>query len=97
VAGLIGSFRSKALERFWWKGETRHVDARHIKRLTERLTALDRAIAPDDMNQPGFGFHRLVGDSAGRYAVKVDKIWRLTFAWSDAGADAVDVDYEDYH
>jgi plasmid maintenance system killer protein len=40
-------------------------------------------------------FHRVTGK--GRYAVWVDKNWRLTFAWSDEGPDAVDVDYLDYH
>lgn len=94
---MIASFKSMALERFWWKGETKHVDANHLRKLTERLTALDRATAPDDMNQPGFGFHRLSGDQRGRYALKVDKNWRLTFGWSEQGADAIDVDYEDYH
>ncbi len=54
-------------------------------------------MAAGDMRRPGFGFHQLAGDQAGRYAVKVDKNWRATFGWSDDGPDAVDVDYEDYH
>lgn len=32
---------------------------------------------------------------AGRYAVDATGNWRVTFAWD--GADAVDVDLEDYH
>ena len=49
------------------------------------------------MDVPGWNFHRLKGKGKGRYAVSVDKNWRLTFAWSDEGPDAVDVDYLDYH
>ena len=49
------------------------------------------------MNIPGWRFHRLAGDQAGRFAVWIDQNWRLTFGWSDDGPDAVDVDYEDYH
>lgn len=94
---MIASFRSKDLERFWWKGERKHIDARHLARLTERLTTLDRATIADDMNQPGYRFHRLTGDQTGRYSVRVDKNWRITFGWSDEGPDAIDVDYEDYH
>jgi toxin HigB-1 len=47
------------------------------------------------MNVAGWGFHKLTGDQVGRYAVKVDKNYRLTFGWS--APDAVDVEYEDYH
>jgi proteic killer suppression protein len=94
---VIASFRSKALERFWWKGETRRVDSRHVGRLRILLTHLEAIENPQEMNQQGFGFHRLAGDQAGRYAVKVDKNWRVTFGWIGDSAEAVNVDYEDYH
>ena len=94
---MIVSFRSKALERFWWKKETRRVDPRHVKRLNVILSLLEAANEPTGVDAQGFGFHALTGDQAGRYALKVDKNWRVTFGWSDDGPDAVDVDYEDYH
>lgn len=94
---MIASFRSKALERFWIKGETRRVDPKHVARLTLILTVLDHAVRPEDLNLPGWGFHLLSGGQAGRYAVKVGKNWRVTFAWSEVDADAIDADYEDYH
>ena len=92
---MIASYRSKALQRFWTKGQTKHVRAAHVAKLTLLLSTLDSATGPDGMNVPGWGFHRLTGDQAGRYAVKVDKNWRLTFTW--LVPDAIDVDYEDYH
>lgn len=61
------------------------------------LGTLDAATTPDGMNLPGWRFHTLKGGDAGRYAVWVDQNWRLTFAWSNEGPDAVDVDYLDYH
>jgi proteic killer suppression protein len=94
---MIASFRSKALERFWWKGEVKRVDPRHVKRLLVLLDALEDAKVPDDMDQQGFGFHQLSGGFAGRFSMKVDKNWRVTFGWMDGGVDAVAVDYEDYH
>ncbi len=94
---MIVSFRSKALERFWVKGERKHIAAEQIARLSDRMIALDGATKPEDMNQPGFRFHVLSGDQAGRYSVRVTANWRLTFGWSDDGADAIDVDYQDYH
>ena len=94
---MIISFRSKALERFWMKGDSRQIDPRHVAKLTVLLSSLDAAAMPIAMNLPGFGFHGLSGDQSGRYSVKVNKNWRITFGWSQTGVDAVDVDYEDYH
>ncbi len=94
---MIRSFRSKKLQRFWTKGEIKQVDSRHVNKLTRQLGTLDAASSPDGMNIPGWRFHRLKGEEDGRYAVWVDENWRLTFGWSDEGADAVDVDYLDYH
>lgn len=94
---MIVSFRSRSLERFWRRGEARRVDTRHVARLTLLLTALEHAARPDDMNLPGWGFHLLSGDQAGRFAVRVDANWRLTYGWSTTDSDAIDVDYEDYH
>ena len=47
------------------------------------------------MNYPGSYFHRLKGDRAGRYAVRLTANFRVTFGWEDDGA--ADVDMEDYH
>jgi proteic killer suppression protein len=49
------------------------------------------------MDKAGLHFHQLVGDQSVRFSVRVDRNWRVTFGWSDAGLDAIDVDYEDYH
>lgn len=94
---MIRSFRSKALERYWIRGDARSLPADHLKRLNLRLSALDEALTPDDMNQPGWYFHALSGNMKGRYAVRVTANWRLTFAWDKDGPAAIDVDYEDYH
>jgi proteic killer suppression protein len=56
---------------------------------------MDASIKPEAMDLPGFGFHKLTGKLAGRYAVWVSRNWRITFAWS--GENAIDVDLEDYH
>ena len=54
-----------------------------------------RATGPGDMALPGFKLHPLKGDLKGRWAVEVSGNWRVTFAF--VGADADEVDYEDYH
>jgi len=47
------------------------------------------------MNAPSWKLHKLTGDHAGHYSVKVNGNWRVTFAFE--GEDAVLVDYQDYH
>lgn len=94
---MIRSFRSKRLARYWIKGDARGLPSDHITRLNLRLTALDEAVSPDEMNVPGWHYHALTGDMQGRYAVRVTGNWRLTFAWDEDGAEAIDVDYEEYH
>jgi len=50
---------------------------------------------PEDMNLPGYRFHRLKGERRQTYSVTVSGNWRLTFRFE--GADALDVNLEDYH
>ena len=48
-----------------------------------------------DMDLSGWKWHPLTGDLAGHWSVAVAKNWKLTFTFE--GADAVLVDYQDYH
>lgn len=59
------------------------------------LDLLDAAVISEDLDLPGLQFHRLTGDSRGRYAVSVNANWRITFGFDDE--DAINVDFEDYH
>ncbi|WP_342235335.1 type II toxin-antitoxin system RelE/ParE family toxin [Inquilinus sp. OTU3971] len=92
---MIQSFRSKALEQYWINGVRKGINPAFLSRINRQLQALDAATAPGQMNVSGWGFHPLKGNRSGDYAVSVNANWRLTFGWS--GADAVDVDLEDYH
>lgn len=94
---MIRSFRSKALEKFWTKNDARSIRPDHAVKVQLILAALNTATSPSAMNRPSFAFHALMGAMQGRYAVKVNKNWRITFAWDDYGPAAIDIDYEDYH
>jgi len=92
---VIRSIRNKGLRRFAETGDGSRLSVRNEGRIRRILAALDAAAAPEQLNLPGFAFHALSGDRAGRYAVSASGNWRITFAWD--GEDAVDVDLEDYH
>lgn len=91
---MIASFRDRALKRFWERGDERGIRGDLRRRLLVRLDALNVAAVPEDMDQPGFDFHKLRGRPV-RYSVHVNGPWRLTFGW-EAG-DAIAVDLENYH
>lgn len=91
----IKSFQHKGLERFFSTGSKAGIQASHASKLARLLTALNEAAGPQDMNLPGWGLHRLMGDLSGQHAVKVSGNWRLTFKFE--GTDAILVDYQDYH
>ncbi|MEX2516916.1 MAG: type II toxin-antitoxin system RelE/ParE family toxin [Gammaproteobacteria bacterium] len=92
---MIRSFRHRKLERFFKRSDQRGIPAQFVGRLSRMLDRLDTATNPQDMQLPGYRFHSLRGNRAGRYAVTVSGNWRLTFRFD--GEDAVDVDLEDYH
>lgn len=93
---MIKSFKSKALERFWFDNDSRGLKSEHVEKIALILAELNVATRPEDMNRPGRKFHGLRGKPK-RYAVTVNKNWRITFGWSVEGAHAIDVDYLDYH
>ena len=91
---VIASFRSKALKLYWVRGDASKIAPALVNRVARRLGQLDVSVTPEDMNLPGFNFHKLRGHPD-RYTVHVNGPWCVTFGW--AGEDAVDVDLEDYH
>jgi proteic killer suppression protein len=92
---MIKSFRSKALQRFFEKGDARRLSVQNPERIKRMLLTLEAASAPESMNVPGWRFHSLSGDRKGSFAVSASGNWRITFGWN--GKDATDVDLEDYH
>ena len=89
------SFRGRSLKRFWERNDASKLPHDRLQRIAMILDRLDAATSPEDVNLPGFGFHKLSGTSKGRFAVSVSANWRITFGWQEQ--DAVDVDFEDYH
>ena len=92
---MVRSFGSRALKRFFERGDERRIHASHRETVRDILARLDAAAAPEDLNLPGFRLHPLTGDRAGYWAVTVQANWRITFRFKDG--DAFDLDYLDYH
>lgn len=90
---MIRTFRSRPLRTFFESGAGFKLPVQNTARVRRILLVLDKAGVPEDMNLPGYYFHGLQGEP--RWSVRVTGNWRITFGWD--GADAIDVDLEDYH
>jgi toxin HigB-1 len=92
---MIKTFKHAGLERFFMKGSKGGINPQHAKKLELQLTTLNLATSPLDMNAPGWRLHELKPGQPGVWSVTVNGNWRVTFKFE--GADAVLVDYLDYH
>ncbi|MGH9159946.1 MAG: type II toxin-antitoxin system RelE/ParE family toxin [Vicinamibacteraceae bacterium] len=92
---MIKSFRHKDLDEFFHRGRTKHIRADLLDRVGARLRGLYRARTLDELNVPGWRLHTLAGTNPKRYSLWVSGAWRITFEWTDEGAERVDL--EQYH
>lgn len=93
----IKSFANRGVEEVFSTGRSRRIGSEFHKRMGLILDAMDGATCAGDL-RGARGFHALVGDRAGSFAVSVSGNWRLTFRFEHGQeGDIVDVDFEDYH
>jgi proteic killer suppression protein len=90
---VIRTFRRRALRLYFETGNAGGLSVPNVARVGRMLRAMDAATRPEQLNLPGYHFHALRG--VRRWSLRVTGNWRITFGWD--GADAIDVDLEDYH
>ena len=96
---MIRSFTDDGTADIYYGRETRA--ARRLPKplwpvVRRKLDALHRARALGDLRIPaGNRLEALRGDRAGRFSIRVNDQFRVTFRWE--GGDAHDVACEDYH
>ena len=91
---MITTFRSKRLASYWTRADASKVPA-GLERRRQQFQTLHAAGRLQEITLPGWHFHVLSGPGAGRYSLRVNANWRITFGWENGNAIAVD--FEDYH
>jgi len=92
----VRSIRHQGLRRFYEQGDRGGLARDQVKKLTNMLTLLDEAQAPEDLGHfPGWRLHRLKGGMKGYWSLTVTGNWRLVFRMESG--DVFDVDLIDYH
>jgi proteic killer suppression protein len=96
---VIQSFADETAADLFCENNTRA--ARRIPRelwrsAQRKLKAIDVAVRLEDLTIPsGNRLERLKGDQAGRYSIRINDQFRVTFRWEQQNAYEVRV--EDYH
>jgi len=92
---MIRSFQHKGLRQFHENGCTRGIQADHAKRLARQLQFMDHAVAPADLDIPGWRLHPLKGELDQYWSLTVNANWRMVFRFVDSDIELVN--YVDYH
>ena len=92
---MIESFRHKGLKKFYEEDDSRKLPPEMVERIRDILTALDAALAVEELNRPSFRLHPLKGALKGSWAVTVRANRRIVFRFSNGAVS--DVDFVDYH
>lgn len=93
---MIVSFKCKETEKIWNEIVSKKIPADIQERALRKLSMLDVALALEDLRSlPGNHLEVLKGDRKGRLSIRINKQWRICFAWDEG--NAIDVEVIDYH
>jgi proteic killer suppression protein len=93
---MIRTFANRETELVWHGAQSRRYPPDIQKIARRKLRQVDSADRLDDLRTPGGNrLEQLKGITPLRYSIRINDQWRITFGWSDGGADNVRI--EDYH
>jgi toxin HigB-1 len=93
---VIRSFRDAATELLWSRQRATGIDPRTERVALRKLVMLDAAETLGDLRvPPGDRLEALEGDRAGQHSIRINRQWRVCFAWTPAGPENVEI--VDYH
>jgi proteic killer suppression protein len=93
---LIRSFASKETEQFFLSGFSGRMPPEICFRAEMRLRQLDAAKMVGDLRFPRSNrLEALSGDLTGRFSIRINQQWRITFQFK--GGHAYEVEIVDYH
>ena len=93
---MISSWANSRTRRFYEDGKISKFRSLDSDAADELLAILDAAESLKDLSPlKSVGLHKLSGNRAGQWAMRVNEPWRICFRFKDG--DAYDVEITDYH
>lgn len=95
---MIASFRDEWLRAFFVDDvRSRAIPADLESRLFRKLQMIDDAMTDQDLRVPPSNhFEKLRGNLAGLHSIRVNRQWRLIFAWDGGKGEASGVHLDDH-
>ncbi len=93
---MIRSFADPETENVWLGRRSRKLPPDIQQTARRKLRQINRTTNLFDLRvSSGNRFEQLKGFTPSRYSLRINDQWRITFNWSDGGAENVRI--EDYH
>ncbi len=93
---MIRSFKDKKTENVWRQIPVKNISYNIQRVALRKLFMINRAKSLKDLEiPPANRLEKLKGDRRGRYAIRINKQYRICFKWE--GTDAYEVEIIDYH
>lgn len=92
---MIQSIRHKGLLQYYTEGSGAKLPPQYLRKINRILDQLDAVSSVDDIQAMGLGIHKLTGDLADFWSIKVTPNYRIIFRFE--GGDIHDIDFLDYH
>ena len=88
-------FAHRGLRALFERDRAQGLPPNFVPRIRRILADLEVAERPGDLDLLGYLLHRLHGDRAGQWSIRVSANWGIVFRFD--GTEAVDVGLTDYH
>ncbi len=93
---MIKTFACKETKRIWDGYRSSKLPGNIQNRALRKLRQLDAAQTLEDLrNPPGNRLEALKGNRQGKYSIRIERQWRICFAWDKGNANEVEI--VDYH
>ena len=95
---MIKSFRDKDTSRVFAGRRARKIPAEIVERAQAKLAILDGAESLGELRQPPSNMlHKLSGDRAGQWAIRINAQWRICFQFDDEAGDVEAVEISKHY
>ena len=95
---MILSFSDKETEKIFHQEFSTKLPIDIQRRAFYKLVRIDNVLSINDLRAPPSNhLEKLIGDSKGRWSIKINDQWRICFVPVNGGADYIDVEIVDYH
>ena len=95
---MILSFSDKETEKIFHQEFSTKLPIDIQRRAFYILVRIDNVLSINDLRTPSSNhLEKLIGDSKGRWSIRINDQWRICFVPVNGGADYIDVEIVDYH